>query len=187
MIDAQERVAAKRGLRTTLYCEVCGKEIPNRPDRKTATCLTCWRLKRCQQCGQQLGMSEHICASVDLKGERFCSDCGKLLSQSGYERWKTRCPQCEKKRWRDKERAIRAELKHTFGGACSVCGYDRCDTALHFHHLDDSAKYDWNVKGKGGSSIREIQAHPERFQLLCANCHIEIHAKEALNGRSKAA
>ena len=39
MIDAQERVAAKRGLRTTLYCEVCGKEIPNRPDRKTATCL----------------------------------------------------------------------------------------------------------------------------------------------------
>jgi hypothetical protein len=58
---------------------------------------------------------------------------------------------------------------------------------LHFHHIDASEKYDWNVKGKGGASIREVRKHPERFQLVCACCHIEIHcSKENNNATAEA-
>lgn len=61
-----------------------------------------------------------------------------------------------------------------FGCACQRCGYDRCIRALHFHHIDPSHKKDWS-NGRGNAAIAEIEAHPDRFILLCANCHIEEH------------
>lgn len=61
-----------------------------------------------------------------------------------------------------------------FGGACQRCGYCRSERALHFHHTDGSAKRDWSGD-RGMASVAEIRAHPERFLLLCANCHIEEH------------
>ena len=71
---------------------------------------------------------------------------------------------------------LKLMAKHSFGNACQRCGYDRCMDALHFHHLDSSEKYDWAKSGQ--TSPREVMAHPERFQLLCANCHYEVHADE---------
>lgn len=56
-----------------------------------------------------------------------------------------------------------------FGSKCELCGYDRCQRALHFHH---------RLKREGRSGhvdLAEIGQFPERFQLLCANCHIEVH------------
>lgn len=65
----------------------------------------------------------------------------------------------------------------SFGSACQRCGYSRCLRALHFHHTDASEKYDWSERGNAAQT--EIEAHPERFILLCANCHAEEH--EALD------
>lgn len=132
---------------------------------------------RCPLCGRFLG-TNHKCVSVDLKGERHCCNCGALLRNTGYERYHSLCPKCEKVVFRQKEREERKCLKTSFGGKCSICGYDRNFSALHFHHLDSTEKDLWNVKGKGGSSLREIRNHPRRFQLVCANCHIEIHNPE---------
>jgi len=152
----------------------CGTQVQVRPNR-TGMCRTCEaKTRRCAACGRVTRRGgEHTCASVDLKGPRSCSDCGKLLSSVGYERWKTRCPQCEKKRWRKKERLERALLRRAFGNKCRRCGYEKCKDALHFHHKDASEKHLWSRHGE--ASVREIKAHPERFELLCANCHIELH------------
>lgn len=60
-----------------------------------------------------------------------------------------------------------------FGGACQACGYNRSHRALHFHHKDASEKDEWSDTGR--ASVAEVQAHPERFALLCANCHAEAH------------
>lgn len=136
---------------------------------------------RCKKCGRITPLKkDHTCASVDLKGPRYCIDCNSLLSSKGFERWNKRCAKCGKKRWREKEREERITLRAVFGGVCSKCGYSRCPDALHFHHTDRSEKYEWNYRGHGGASIKEIKAHPERFMLLCANCHIELHAEERL-------
>lgn len=61
-----------------------------------------------------------------------------------------------------------------WGGACQRCGYNKCQRALQFHHKDSSEKAKWS-KDRGNVSIDEVRAHPERFELLCANCHFELH------------
>jgi hypothetical protein len=122
---------------------------------------------------------KHVCATVKAKGVRKCRLCGARLRNTGWERYSPRCARCAKQAWRNLERRQRKALRQQFGGKCSRCGYDRCESALHFHHKDGTGeKYLWNVKGKRGASIREIKAHPERFALLCANCHIETHCAQ---------
>lgn len=57
----------------------------------------------------------------------------------------------------------------SFGGKCQRCGYSKCQRALQFHHTNGR-------EGKGGRvDIREVEEFPERFEMLCANCHIEEH------------
>jgi predicted HNH restriction endonuclease len=56
-----------------------------------------------------------------------------------------------------------------------MCGYDKYDEALEFHHLDPSEK-------ETGSEIRNLSWARLRLELdkcilVCANCHREIHAK----------
>jgi len=155
-----------------MYCEGCGERIPNRKDRKTPFCRRCVINRRCAECGQVMAPDkEHRCASVDLRGDRFCNVCGVKLRNEGYERQKRTCPRCMKMRWRDKERTWRAEAKRSFGGKCSACGYARCQAALHFHHVNGRLP----ESKRGSVRIQEVRAHPERFALLCANCHIELH------------
>lgn len=67
----------------------------------------------------------------------------------------------------------RRKLIAQFGGGCQRCGYDRCIRALQFHHKDPSEKYLWSKSGRVAPA--EVEAHPERFILLCANCHFEEH------------
>lgn len=153
-------------------CNKCGIEI--RQSNKSGFCKKCFYWPRCKNCGQIISSNGlHNCVSVDLKGIRHCKVCNVELKNTGCERWSKICSKCNKKKWRETERQQRKELIANFGGKCTNCGYKKCRAALHFHHVDNSEKYEW--RKNGGSSIREIKSHPERFCLLCANCHIEIH------------
>jgi hypothetical protein len=71
---------------------------------------------------------------------------------------------------------VKRELVARFGNKCQRCGYDRSFRALQFHHIDKSEKKDWS-KGRGNAAPAEIEQHPERFELLCANCHFEEHER----------
>ena len=73
-----------------------------------------------------------------------------------------------------KAESERARLRIEFGNKCQKCGFDQCLAALQFHHKDPFEKKMWS-KSQGGASVKEIHAYPERFSLLCANCHIEVH------------
>lgn len=77
-------------------------------------------------------------------------------------------------------RATKRRLKYinAFGGKCQRCGYNRCLRALQFHHKDAETRKDWpqeNGRTSGKVSTAELEAHPEHFELLCANCHFERH------------
>jgi hypothetical protein len=52
----------------------------------------------------------------------------------------TRCAQCRSAQVSERRRRIKRLLLDEAGGACLLCGSDRCIAALHFHHLDPSAK-----------------------------------------------
>lgn len=153
------------------YCEKCENKVSDY--NTTGLCNSCRLAARCPDCGRLLGQEDHICGSVESKGERKCKECEKVLSNQGFERWHTVCGKCSKKKWREKERAERKRLRLEFGGKCQECNYSKCQAALHFHHVDSTQKHEWNTKG--GADLREIKTHPERFKLLCANCHIELH------------
>lgn len=60
------------------------------------------------------------------------------------------------------------------GGACQFCGYNKCQEALDFHHLD-SKKKDFNISG-GTKSFERLKPEIDKCVLVCANCHREIHA-----------
>lgn len=76
-----------------------------------------------------------------------------------------------KRRQRLKQLAV--EYK---GGKCQICGYDRCISALDFHHLDGSKKKFGLSRDGITRSWESTRAELKNCVLVCANCHREIHA-----------
>ncbi len=154
-------------------CPECGCPMPVRPDKKSKLCASCWRKRRCAACGQILGLGEHRCNAVSTRGDRYCKTCGRLLRIANrFERWNDYCTRCGGRRRRKIDRYQRTCIKAKFGGRCCRCGYDRCEDALQFHHTQGR-----NHEERSGSArLGELKRHPERFELVCANCHFEIHA-----------
>jgi transposase len=72
-------------------------------------------------------------------------------------------------RKRTKEKAV--EYK---GGKCSICNYDRCVSALEFHHLEPSKK-DFTLSQSMNIAWNKVKEELDKCILVCANCHREIH------------
>jgi len=65
------------------------------------------------------------------------------------------------------------------GGACALCGYDRCVRALHFHHIDPETK-EFGISRRGFTrSIQQMREEAAKCVLLCSNCHAEVEAGAA--------
>ena len=62
------------------------------------------------------------------------------------------------------------------GGACQKCGYNKCQAALQFHHLDPSKK-DFQISGKY-LTWDKIKPELDKTILICANCHLELHDEQ---------
>jgi hypothetical protein len=73
---------------------------------------------------------------------------------------------------RRKLKKMAVELK---GGSCERCGYNRCVAALHFHHRVPSQKSFSLAMGGLCRSWQSIQDELQKCELVCANCHAEIH------------
>lgn len=64
------------------------------------------------------------------------------------------------------------------GNKCVLCGYDKCISALDFHHTNPqekefelsnrNIKLDWDI----------VKKKLDKCIVVCANCHREIHSKE---------
>jgi len=74
-----------------------------------------------------------------------------------------------------KNQRIRLGLLQLAGARCERCGYDRCLTALQFHHRKPHKKK-FTLSGKGlRRPLPEILREMRKCALLCANCHAEVH------------
>lgn len=75
--------------------------------------------------------------------------------------------------WRKRTKAKMIEI---CGHKCNLCGYDKCPSALEYHHLDPNTK-DFALAG-GGITRRLVDMIDElrKCIMVCANCHREIHA-----------
>ena len=58
--------------------------------------------------------------------------------------------------------------------ACALCGYDRCDAALQFHHVDPDKKR-FAISHEGVTrALSKAREEAAKCVLLCANCHAEV-------------
>lgn len=80
----------------------------------------------------------------------------------------------------DWKKRKKIELVNYKGGKCSYCGYNKCITALEFHHQDPLQK-DFSISGSS-YSIERMKQEVDKCILLCSNCHREEHEKLRKNG-----
>jgi predicted HNH restriction endonuclease len=74
-----------------------------------------------------------------------------------------------------RRKKLREMARKLYGSRCNICGYDKCQRALSFHHIDPSKKnFTLSQKGLTRSWVK-IQEEIEKCILVCANCHMEIH------------
>ena len=80
-----------------------------------------------------------------------------------------------------RRRKVREMAIEYLGGRCTRCSYDRCAEALEIHHLESSDK-DFGISDKGYTrSWNRVREELRKCELLCANCHREVHAKLQLS------
>ncbi len=107
--------------------------------------------------------------------EKTCKTHGLTSHRVGKDK-RERCRKCSveavaKRRLKLKKLAV--DYK---GGACSNCGYDRYIGALEFHHRDPNEK---DFQGTGGTVLSwdRIKVELDKCDMLCSNCHREVHHK----------
>jgi 5-methylcytosine-specific restriction endonuclease McrA len=107
-----------------------------------------------------------------------CTRHGLVEHSKRKDTKRLRCKSCQRedqKKHRDDKRDKLIAIK---GGKCEICGYSKCNDALHFHHLRDK-KFQLNKSTLTIKSKEEIEQELAKCILVCANCHSEIHSHDA--------
>ncbi|UZE93404.1 MAG: hypothetical protein IB617_01050 [Candidatus Nealsonbacteria bacterium] len=132
---------------------------------------------------------------------RKCKECGKIklcqwqhsFTQTGKPEYRARCRNCQKiylkrirsqekyKNYRNKRRKeIQIERKKyavdKLGGKCELCGYNKSLSVLTFHHRNPKGK-EKTVGQMLDYSLKKLDRELKKCQLLCFNCHMELHEK----------
>lgn len=90
--------------------------------------------------------------------------------------WLLSLPQVPSERVSDWRRRVKRKLVEEAGGRCKLCGYDACDAALRFHHLDPTQK-SFALSAEGvARNLGLARAEAAKCVLLCANCHAEVES-----------
>lgn len=85
-----------------------------------------------------------------------------------------RCKRCRSESVARRRRRLKTILVAEAGGRCCICGYDRHLGALHFHHVDPSAKR-MALSARGiAYALETLREEAKKCVLLCSNCHAEI-------------
>ncbi len=86
------------------------------------------------------------------------------------------CKSCTGEQTKDRQKDFKQKCIEYKGGSCRCCGYNKCNSALEFHHIDPNEK-EFEIKKSTSRSFNEsIKIELDKCILVCANCHREIHA-----------
>lgn len=77
----------------------------------------------------------------------------------------------KKLKYREEKRKFVADYKLSKG--CATCGYNKCASALEFHHNGEKEFGISNVIDI--TKLDKIKEEMDKCVVLCANCHREIH------------
>lgn len=113
--------------------------------------------------------------------EVVCKYCGDVDEANFYKVGdrlrKTVCRKCHNKQCVNRFRQYKIDAIEYKGGKCEACGYDKCPSALTFHHRDPNEK-DPNWRLLKTRTFEQIKKELDKCDLLCRNCHAEVHWDE---------
>ena len=75
------------------------------------------------------------------------------------------------KNYRQKQKE---NIIYVMGGKCALCGYNKCNSALEFHHINPSEK-NYQLSSGSTRSLNRDFVEARKCILLCSNCHREVH------------
>ena len=119
--------------------------------------------KRCPKCSITKDLGEFY----NRARGGYSGYCKKCSAGNSYE--KQKCVGIERKLYLIKES----------GGGCKICGYNQCIASLSFHHhKPKDKKFTLSAQELGNMSWTNIYKEFKKCDLLCMNCHNELHWKE---------
>ena len=119
-------------------------------------------IKKCEICGAEFE------PKANGASRKYCFECSPSYTKGG-----SRAQTITALRKAMKKEAIRR-----MGSKCCRCGYDKCVRALEFHHSDPNKK-EFGLAANGVCHTWEdFWNEAQKCELLCSNCHAEIHEDE---------
>jgi hypothetical protein len=122
------------------------------------------------------------------KNGKLCVNCQSKLknSQSKYCSSKCKSSHCYQNNLEvngntnERQKRVSKERKEILikmaGGCCQKCGYNRNAAALCFHHRNPQEKtFNLDARKLSNTNWQSILLEFEKCDLLCCNCHAEIH------------
>jgi hypothetical protein len=88
------------------------------------------------------------------------------------------CKECNRRNAIYRQQQFKIKCLEYKGGKCIKCGYDKCISALEFHHRDPSQKEFHMGKYRDTSWVKnkdKVKKELDKCDLLCSNCHREHH------------
>lgn len=104
-----------------------------------------------------------------------CKMCNKSFIYSRNKGGtKDKCSSC----WSIKSRRDKRDnLIKKLGSKCSVCGYNKYNGALEFHHKDPETKLFELSARNFHRKVSVLEEEAKKCILLCSNCHRELHGE----------
>jgi len=59
---------------------------------------------------------------------------------------------------------------------CAICGYNKCGSALCFHHEGDDKEF--SIASMKTCNWERVNKEIKKCVILCSNCHAELHEQE---------
>lgn len=112
-------------------------------------------MRNCPCCKTIKPISEFYSRRGKIGSSVYCKSCTTLQTVKRQQENKRRC----------------IEYK---GGKCIKCGYDKCQAALEFHHINPKEK-DFSIAGNHLKSFENLKNELDKCILICSNCHQELH------------
>lgn len=152
-------------------CKKCGEHFPNNlivDGKRRNLCRRLYCLV-CSPFGQHNTRKIHVPGFAD-KPIRICDKCGNDYL-GGHHKHKSICDSCRVTICRQN---IKKKAIDFLGGKCIICGYNRCERALHFHHVNPKEK-EFMISRYSRNWERVIE-ELKKCVLLCSNCHAEVES-----------
>ena len=166
-------------------CKKCQSMFPNRMTINNVS-RNLQNRKYCLVCspfGEHNTKKIHHSQPITTDSERYCPRCKKshslneFYSRRGIKYSSVYCKSCTNLQTTERQRKFKEICVQHKGGKCEICNYNKCITALEFHHKDPSQK-DFNISQSRLHKLgKELFDELDKCILVCSNCHREIHHK----------